>query len=442
SCRPRPARAARGSRRRARPHVARACDRRRGARPCPSAAARRAAPRARRRSARACLPPDRRPTSRGTCRRDTRARTRGNGFDGGPCSANTGSRSSSRSRPRRSPTRRRKRARGRPARARRAGPRGRARDGAPARRASRAACARAAPRRRGECADGCSRGRPSTTTTCRRRATVRPRGRCASLRCARRPAASARSSSAYTAATTSVRPAMLPVPSPCQGMVQVFPTDGAARCRAPLRCGPGRYTARTIDGNESKRRMKKITCFKAYDVRGRVPSELDEDVAYHVGRAYAEFVGARRVAVGRDIRLSSPALAAALTRGLTDSGVDVLDIGVVGTEIVYFATFHEKLDGGIMVTASHNPPDYNGMKMVREESRPISADTGLKDIQAIAERESFREPERKGTVETVDVRPAYIEHLLSYVDREALKPLKIVVNAGNGGAGPIVDLLE
>jgi len=188
--------------------------------------------------------------------------------------------------------------------------------------------------------------------------------------------------------------------------------------------------------------MKKITCFKAYDVRGRVPSELDEDVAYHVGRAYAEFVGARRVAVGRDIRLSSPALAAALTRGLTDSGVDVLDIGVVGTEIVYFATFHEKLDGGIMVTASHNPPDYNGMKMVREESRPISADTGLKDIQAIAERESFREPERKGTVETVDVRPAYIEHLLSYVDREALKPLKIVVNAGNGGAGPIVDLLE
>lgn len=188
--------------------------------------------------------------------------------------------------------------------------------------------------------------------------------------------------------------------------------------------------------------MKKITCFKAYDVRGRVPSELDEDVAYRVGRAYAEFVGARRVAVGRDIRLSSPALAAALTRGLTDSGVDVLDIGVVGTEIVYFATFHEKLDGGIMVTASHNPPDYNGMKMVREESRPISADTGLKDIQAIAERESFREPERKGTVETVDVRPAYIEHLLSYVDREALKPLKIVVNAGNGGAGPIVDLLE
>ena len=188
--------------------------------------------------------------------------------------------------------------------------------------------------------------------------------------------------------------------------------------------------------------MKKITCFKAYDVRGRVPSELDEDIAYRVGRAYAEFVGARRVAVGRDIRLSSPSLAAAVARGLTDSGVDVLDIGLVGTEIVYFATFHERLDGGIMVTASHNPPDYNGMKMVREESRPLSADTGLKDIQAIAERDEFRAPERKGSVTAHDVRPAYIEHLLGYIDRSALKPLKIVVNAGNGGAGPIIDLLE
>src|SRR5690606_1058368 len=182
-------------------------------------------------------------------------------------------------------------------------------------------------------------------------------------------------------------------------------------------------------------RMKEITCFKAYDVRGRVPGELNEDVAYRVGRGYAEFVDARRVAVGRDIRLSSPSLAAALMRGLTDSGVDVLDIGVVGTEIVYFATFHARLDGGIMVTASHNPPDYNGMKMVREESRPLSADTGLKDIKAIAEREAFRAPDRTGSVTSHDVRPAYIEHLLGYVDRAALKPLKIVVNAGNGGAG-------
>ncbi len=188
--------------------------------------------------------------------------------------------------------------------------------------------------------------------------------------------------------------------------------------------------------------MKEITCFKAYDVRGRVPGELNEEVAYRIGRGYAEFVGARRVAVGRDIRLSSPSLTAALVRGLTDSGVDVLDIGVVGTEIVYFATFHEQLDGGIMVTASHNPPDYNGMKMVREQSRPLSADTGLQEIKSIAEREAFRTPERQGNVSAHDVRPAYIEHLLSYVQRDELKPLKIVVNAGNGGAGPIVDLLE
>ena len=188
--------------------------------------------------------------------------------------------------------------------------------------------------------------------------------------------------------------------------------------------------------------MKEITCFKAYDVRGRVPSELDEDIAYRVGRGYAAFVKPKTVAVGRDIRASSPALAAAVARGLTDSGVDVLDIGVGGTELVYFATFNRKLDGGIMVTASHNPPDYNGMKMVREESRPLSADTGLKDIRALAERGEFAPATRRGSVRTVDVKPDYIAHLLSYVDRAALAPLKIVVNAGNGGAGPIIDLLE
>jgi phosphomannomutase len=189
--------------------------------------------------------------------------------------------------------------------------------------------------------------------------------------------------------------------------------------------------------------MKKITCFKAYDVRGRVPEELDEDIAYRIGRAYAAFVKPRTVAVGRDIRNSSPALTAALTKGLTDSGVDVLDIGVGGTELSYFATFSRKLDGGIMVTASHNPPNYNGMKFVREESRPISADTGLQEIRALAERDAFGPPvAARGKVKQVDVKPEYIEHLLSYVDVKALAPLKIVVNAGNGGAGPIVDLLE
>jgi phosphomannomutase len=190
------------------------------------------------------------------------------------------------------------------------------------------------------------------------------------------------------------------------------------------------------------KKTNKITCFKAYDVRGRVPDELDEDIAYRIGRGYAEFVKPKTVAVGRDIRASSPALAAAVARGLTDSGVDVLDIGIGGTELAYFATFNRKLDGGIMVTASHNPPDYNGMKMVREESRPLSSATGLKDIRALAERGEFAQAARRGSVRTVDVKPDYIAHLLSYVDRTELAPLKIVVNAGNGGAGPIIDLLE
>jgi phosphomannomutase len=188
--------------------------------------------------------------------------------------------------------------------------------------------------------------------------------------------------------------------------------------------------------------MQRIDCFKAYDVRGRVPEELDEDIAYRIGRGYAAFVKPRIVAVGRDIRLSSPAIMAAVVKGLTDSGVDVLDIGVGGTELSYFATFSRKLDGGIMVTASHNPPNYNGMKFVREGSRPISADTGLQDIKALAERNEFATPANHGSVRKVDILPDYIEHLLSYVDLDSLAPLKIVVNAGNGGAGPIIDLLE
>ena len=147
-----------------------------------------------------------------------------------------------------------------------------------------------------------------------------------------------------------------------------------------------------------------INCFKAYDVRGRVPSELDENITYRIGRAYAEFLKPKTVAVGRDIRASSPALSAALMKGLTESGVDVIDIGVGGTELVYFATFSRKLDGGIMVTASHNPPDYNGMKFVRAESRPISADNGLQDIRALAERGEFAPVAKRGSVRTVDIQ--------------------------------------
>lgn len=186
----------------------------------------------------------------------------------------------------------------------------------------------------------------------------------------------------------------------------------------------------------------KIAGFKAYDVRGRVPDELNEEVAYRVGRAYAAFVKPKQVVVGRDIRKSSLELCAALTRGLTDSGVDVIDIGLWGTEGVYFATFHEKLDGGIMVTASHNPPDYNGMKFVREQSKPISGDTGLEQIRALAEEGEFATPARKGKREERDTSGSYIEHLLGYVEQKKLKRLRIVVNAGNGGAGLIVDRLE
>lgn len=188
--------------------------------------------------------------------------------------------------------------------------------------------------------------------------------------------------------------------------------------------------------------MSSITCFKAYDLRGRIPAELNDDVAYRVGRGYAQFLRPQRVVVGRDIRLSSAGLTDALCRGLTDSGVDVDDIGICGTEGVYFATFDGGYDGGIMVTASHNPPDYNGMKFVRDQSKPISGDNGLKDIRAFAELAEFPTPARTGVRRTIDTMKAYVAHLLSYVDLEKLKPLKIVVNAGNGGAGLIIDQLE
>jgi phosphomannomutase/phosphomannomutase/phosphoglucomutase len=187
----------------------------------------------------------------------------------------------------------------------------------------------------------------------------------------------------------------------------------------------------------------KFTAFKAYDVRGRIPDELNVDMARDIGRAYAAFVKPKRVVVGRDIRASSDELCAALSAGLTASGVDVLDIGLCGTEGVYFATFDEQVDGGIMVTASHNPPDYNGMKFVREGSRPISADTGLNAIRDLIANGALPPPAPvAGKLIRIDVRRKYINHLLNYVDRSKLRKLKVVCNAGNGGAGLVVDLLE
>jgi phosphomannomutase len=189
--------------------------------------------------------------------------------------------------------------------------------------------------------------------------------------------------------------------------------------------------------------MTNLNSFKAYDVRGRIPDEINESLAYDIGRAYCGLVQPRRVAVGYDIRLSSPQLARALKRGLMDSGCDVLDIGLWGTEGAYFATFAEKLDGGIMVTASHNPPDYNGMKFVREQARPISGDTGLQQMRAAIESQSFPPKAAQAGVERpLDLRTKYLEHLLSYVDRSKLTGLKVVVNAGNGGAGLIIDQIE
>ena len=188
---------------------------------------------------------------------------------------------------------------------------------------------------------------------------------------------------------------------------------------------------------------KTINCFKAYDARGKVPDDLNAEIAYRIGRAYAEFIKPQQVAVGRDVRLSSDEIFAALTRGLTDSGVDVLDLGLCGTEQVYFAAFHLELGGGIMITASHNPIDYNGLKFVRECARPLSADSGLEDIRRIAEEESFSPAERKGKITPTDLSADYVDHLLSYIGNpQGLKPLKIISNPGNGMAGPIIDLLE
>jgi phosphomannomutase len=189
--------------------------------------------------------------------------------------------------------------------------------------------------------------------------------------------------------------------------------------------------------------MPKLQCFKAYDVRGRIPDELNEQLAYQIGQAYAALVRPKRVAVGRDIRRSSSELQSALIGGLTDSGVEVADIGLCGTEGVYFATFAQQFDGGIMVTASHNPPDYNGMKFVREQSRPISADTGLQLMQRMIEDAQLpAKAPHPASVRSIDTSASYIQHLLGYVDARRLKPFKVVVNAGNGGAGMIVDQLE
>jgi len=186
-----------------------------------------------------------------------------------------------------------------------------------------------------------------------------------------------------------------------------------------------------------------MKCFKAYDIRGRVPDELNDDIAYRLGRAFARTVGAGVVVVGYDIRRDSSAFAEAVIRGLNDEGRDAIDIGLCGTEEVYFQTFHRQVAGGVMVTASHNPIDYNGMKLVREGARPISGDTGLRDIERLVEANEFGPVSAaRGNVTRDHDKSAYIRHLLGYVDPSSMRPLKVVVNAGNGGAGGVIDLLD
>ncbi len=187
----------------------------------------------------------------------------------------------------------------------------------------------------------------------------------------------------------------------------------------------------------------KLNCFKAYDIRGRLPDELNEDIAYRIGRSFAQVLSARHLVVGHDIRLTSPGLCDAVVEGIRDAGCDVTHIGQCGTEEIYFATFAGGYDGGLVVTASHNPMDYNGIKFVREGARPVSGDDGLPEIKALAESGNFDGADRRGELHRATDKRPYIDHLLGYIDElEALKPLKLVVNAGNGGAGPVIDLLE
>ncbi|WP_426683317.1 phosphomannomutase [Xanthomonas translucens pv. undulosa] len=184
-----------------------------------------------------------------------------------------------------------------------------------------------------------------------------------------------------------------------------------------------------------------LPAFKAYDIRGRVPDELNEDLARRIGVALAGQLESGPVVVGHDVRLASQGLQDALSAGLRASGREVIDIGLCGTEEVYFQTDHLQAAGGVMVTASHNPMDYNGMKLVRENARPISSDTGLFAIRDTVAADTAPAVTPTAAQHSRPDKSAYIAHLLSYIDIGSLKPLKLVVNAGNGGAGAIVDLL-
>ena len=186
-----------------------------------------------------------------------------------------------------------------------------------------------------------------------------------------------------------------------------------------------------------------LDCFKAYDIRGQLGTQLNIDIAYRIGRAMGEILKPKSVVVGGDVRLTSEELKLALAEGLLDTGTDVIDLGLTGTEEIYFATSYLKVDGGVEVTASHNPIDYNGMKLVKAESKPISGDTGLFDIKALAETQNFADKAAiRGTLTKSSTLTSYVEHILGYINLSNIKPLKLVVNSGNGSSGHVIDAIE
>ena len=178
--------------------------------------------------------------------------------------------------------------------------------------------------------------------------------------------------------------------------------------------------------------------FKAYDVRGIYPTEIDEEGAYAIGRAYVEEFSPKRIAVGHDMRVSGPQMVAALTEGATEGGADVIDIGLIGTEMLYFAVDSLELDGGITCTASHNPKEYTGFKIVRAGALPVGGDSGLPEIRDRA-LQGFGEVAGKGSVEKEDIWPAFLERVLSFIDPSAVKPLRVVVDAANGMGGRMLE---
>ena len=189
--------------------------------------------------------------------------------------------------------------------------------------------------------------------------------------------------------------------------------------------------------------MEKISCFKAYDIRGKVPSELNVELAHKIGLAYSKLIDAKSVVIGHDVRKSSDAISDALTKGLNEAGVDVIDIGLCGTEMIYYATPAFNADGGIMITASHNPAEYNGMKFVKKDSVPVGYNSGLKDVEQMILSDDLGSPaEKKGNVKHQNIMMDFIEHLKKFYNPDKIKPFNVVVNAGNGCAGLALDAIE